>query len=201
MSQTVNVRSIQALDEWKIALKRYVGKVWEVLHVAEQEVLHTEEWLQERLIYWHHKVEECHENVQEAKRELRSCEESSDDDYYSDCSAEEEALIQAQHHLQEAQAELKNTRRWIHQVSEMVTAYRAQANRLAGTLTNDIPRADVFLERVITDLQAYLAVAPQVGRAGIASPMPSPPTVGTGTAEKATSWNIAGTMDTLNWLL
>jgi hypothetical protein len=152
MSTTANVKSIEALQEWKNCLKRFVGETLQLLQSAEQKIRRTEEWLQDRLNYWHHEVEQCWEEVRQAKRDLQECQADED----NDCSTEEEALAEAERSLREAEAELNNVRKWKAQVQETAVAYRVQAERLGRVLVIEMPRADAFLGRAVNDLHRYI---------------------------------------------
>jgi hypothetical protein len=154
MSTTARVNSIDAIQEWKSSLKRFVDETWQLLRSAEQKIRRTEEWLQERSNYWHHRSEQCQEEVYQARRDLQECRNDED----NDCSAEEEALTEARCNLRNTEMEVENVRRWKAQVAEMAAAYRVQAERLSQLLTAEMPRADAFLGRIIDDLYAYVAV-------------------------------------------
>jgi DNA-binding transcriptional regulator GbsR (MarR family) len=152
MSTTAHVKSIEALQEWKTSIKRFVDETQQLLQSAEQKIQRTEEWLQGRSNHWHHEVEQCREGVRQAKRDLQECR----DDENNDCSTEEEALIEAGHKLSQSETELENIRRWKAQVTEMAAAYRVQAKRLRRLLDIEMPRADAFLGKAINDLHMYI---------------------------------------------
>lgn len=190
MSLSVHVRSIQALEDLKGALGRFGGEAQMALQAAEQEIRRTLDWLQERLNYWRSEVQRRQEEVRQARADLASCRASGyyeGDRYHApDCSAEERALYEAQVRLREAEEELRNVQQWMKAVGEAVTTYRTQAQRLGRLIATDLPRANVFLERKIAELQAYLAVtAPTVGVGALSATAPS------GSAEEV-QWSIVG---------
>ena len=190
MSLSAHVRSIQALEDLKGALGRFDGEAQMALQAAEQEVRRTLDWLQERLNYWRSEVQRRREEVRQAQADLASCLASGyyeDGHYYEpDCSAEEQALYQAQVRLHEAEAELRNVQRWMKAVGDAVAAYRTQAQRLGRLIATDLPKANAFLEHKIAELQAYLAVAAPTGAVGVMpAAAPSRPAEGV-------AWNIVG---------
>jgi len=190
VSLSVHVRSIQALEDLKGALGRFGGEAQMALQAAEQEIRRTLDWLQERLNYWRSEVQRRQEEVRQARADLASCRASGyyeGDRYHApDCSAEERALYEAQVRLREAEEELRNVQQWMKAVGEAVTTYRTQAQRLGRLIATDLPRANVFLERKIAELQAYLAVtAPTVGVGALSATAPS------GSAEEV-QWSIVG---------
>lgn len=169
MSPTAKVKSIDAIQEWKSSLKRFVDETWQLLRSAEQKIRRTEEWLQERSNYWHHRSEQCQEEVRQARRDLQECRDDED----NDCSTEEEALTEARRNLRKAEMELENVRKWKAQVAEMATAYRVQAERLSQFLAVEMPRADAFLGRAIDDLYAYVAGISPSQQAALSEVSPS----------------------------
>lgn len=174
MSATARVKSIDAIQEWKSSLKRFVDETWQLLRSAERKIQRTEGWLQERSNHWHHEVERCQEEVRQARRDLQECR----DDENNACSAEAEALSEAKRHLRHSETELENVRRWKAQVAEMATAYRVQAERLSRLLDIEMPRADAFLGHTISDLHMYItgvSLAEQVGLAeSVSGPVTDP---------------------------
>ena len=152
MGTTAKVKSIAALHEWKTSLKLFRDETLQLLQVTEHKIRRTEAWLQDRLNYWHHAVEQYGNRVQQSRKELEECREDED----NDCSAEAEALSEAKHCLRHAEMELDNVSKFKAQVSRMVAAYRLQAERLNRELTIEMPRADAFLGRAINDLHRYI---------------------------------------------
>ncbi len=108
------------------------------------------------------------EEVRRAAAALARCQASGYTDregrYHTpDCTAYEHTLQQAQRRLQEAEIELADVRRWLAQVQHAAGDYELQAQRLATSLNNDLPKATALLGRKIADLQAYLAVTTPSG--------------------------------------
>ena len=67
MAQTANVRSIDAIKEFKIALITFAEEARVALSAAEMELNHTRNWLErDQLAYWKSQVKRCQEQV--AKR-------------------------------------------------------------------------------------------------------------------------------------
>lgn len=190
MSLTARVKSIEALGEWKSSLKRFVGEAWEVIHSVDKKIEHTEDWLQERVVYWRHEVERCQEEMWEAKRDLEHCEEDDD----NDCSTEEEALFEARRRLHSAEEELRNAGNWKRRVDEIAAAYRIQADRLSRLLATDLSRADAFLGNAISDLHAYVRVPPP--SEGVAVSISSSQFLENAVSDdKPTTWQVTGTSE------
>ncbi|MBS1252575.1 MAG: hypothetical protein MAG451_01616 [Anaerolineales bacterium] len=170
MSSSANVLAIHALDELKGALARFGGEAREALEAAGREIRRTLEWLEERHAHWQREVRRRQEDVRRARAALERCQASARYDpqtgrhHVPDCGRYEHALHEAQSHLREAEAELKNVRQWSRQVQQAASDYRRQAQRLTGMLNDDLPKAAALLDRKSTDLRLYtMATAPSGG--------------------------------------
>lgn len=175
MSQSANVRSVQALGELKGALSCFQGEAQDALQAAEQEIQRTLDWLQERLNHWRNEVSRRQEEVARAGTALTRCQASGytdrDGRYHApNCSAYEQALRRAQSRLREAEAELRNVQEWTRRVQQANGNYQRQAQRLATVLNGDLPRGTALLGRKIAILHSYTALqAPPV--AGVPAPV------------------------------
>ena len=65
-------------------------------------------------------------------------------------------------HHQDAERELHHVQRWKKAVELAALAYQRQAYKLATQLNYDVPKAGAFLERKITELNAYLSTINQL---------------------------------------
>jgi len=163
MSQSANVRSVQALGELKGALSCFQGEAQDALQAAEQEIRRTLDWLQERLNHWRNEVSRRQEEVARAGAALTRCQASGytdrDGRYHApNCSAYEQALRQAQARLREAEAELRNVQEWTRRVQQANGDYQRQAQRLTTMLNSDLPRGTALLGRKIAVLHSYAAL-------------------------------------------
>ena len=144
------------------------------MSAAKLEIRRTFDWLQERLNHWQNEVRRRQEQVRQTQAALARCQASGYYDpqtgrqYILDCSAYQNALLQAQVRLREAEAELRTAQEWGRLLQQATTDYQRQAQRLAASLSNDLPKATALLGRKIADLQAYLAVTTPSG-AGVAA--------------------------------
>jgi len=193
MSQSANVRSIQALEELKGALNRFGGEAQESLSAAEVEIRRTFDWLRERQNHWHNEVCHWREEVTRAEAALATCRTSGYTDrnghhHAPNCSAHEQALHQAQAHLREAQAELHNVQEWTQRVQQANADYQRQAQRLATMLGSDLPRGTALLGRKIATLRSYVTL-----QAPPAAGAPSPVT----TAQAAVATTLISTLTNL----
>lgn len=163
MSSSVNVHSVEAVDNLRSAYSRFQTEAQETLQAAEQEIHRTEGWLQERLTYWITEEQRRQEELRLATAALTRCEASGYRDpktgaYYKPaCTAEKQAVLRTKAQLQEAQQRLKDVQTGIRMVGQAVDTYHIQAQRTTRLLSSSFPNAISFLTSKIADLQAYLS--------------------------------------------
>ncbi len=198
MSLSANVLAIHALEELRGGLARFASEAQAALRTAEQEARRTLEWLQERQAHWQREVRRRQEEVRQARAALERCRASARRDpetghtYVPDCSAYENALLQAQVRLREAEAELRNVREWSRLVQQAATDYQRQAQRLTAMLSNDVPKTTALLRQKITTLQSYVAMTAPAGQAGVIASAPSSQSAGGMARPQGAQWHIAG---------
>ncbi len=172
MSPSANVQSVQALNDLKVALGRFAGDTRDALQTSEQEIRRTLDWLQERLNHWQGEVRRTQEEARRVQTVLARCQASGYTDkngnYHApDCRIYEQELRESQRRLRETEAELRNAQQWARQVQQAVTEYQVQARRLQELATSQTPKAQAYLERAISDLQHYQAVASGMAAMGL----------------------------------
>ncbi len=170
-----NVKSFQALVEFKTGLAQYRVESLQVLDIIARNIRQIQEWLAERQQYWRREVELAQEAVLQARSDLERCMASAS--YNSetsercipDCSGYEEQLAQAQRSLRHAEEELQNVIHWRNMVEEAVGSYQRQAVRLHAQLTQDVPKAENFLGKKTAQLETYRVESPPAEGGGTVS--------------------------------
>lgn len=165
MSASANVRSIEALSEFRGALAHFTSEVQNSLNATQLEIRRTQQWLAERERYWQRQVSRCEEALQRAESALARCENSGYYDhqtgrsYVPDCRQYQQAVQQAQRYLRQAQSELRTVQQAIKAVERAAADYQRQAQRMATMLSGDLPKAAALLGRSIAILQSYLSMS------------------------------------------
>jgi hypothetical protein len=162
MSETVNVRSVQALIDLKSRLSHFTSDSLLSLQNAEQQIQHVEEWLQQRKAFWQFELNRRQEDLRAVKAALAQCEASGYRDqhgYYHapDCSFYTKTVLQAQLKCQEDQNELNNIEHWIYRVDQATSIYRSQVRGINRFITSNLPKANSCLGKKIVELQTYLS--------------------------------------------
>ncbi len=158
MSQA-NVRSVDALKDFKNALINYAEEARNALSGVDMDVRRTRDWLErDQLAFWQMQVKKRNEQVSQARADLfRRQISQSGSDSVSD-SDQKEALRLAIMRLRQAEEKLEKVRRWgpilQHAISEYNSASRPLGDRIAGDLVASL----ALLDRMVASLDAYMAI-------------------------------------------
>lgn len=179
IKQSANVRAIQTLGELNSALGRFANETNQAMTTIEREITRTLEWLQQRLYHWQREVERWQQEVQRARAELERCLRSGhydrDGHYHPpNCAAYEQALLQTQVGLREAQAEFQNVQQWTRLVQQVISDYQRQARRFSALIQSDLPKATALLGGSVAKLESYAKLT-----LSASSAPPAPTTTGT----------------------
>ena len=179
MRPPARVTSIDLLRDWLAALATFRADAQDALTTAALEVRRTFDWLEDRKKTWSKAVRERYDEVTQAKSALSRKQWVLPGDRQPDITEEIKALRLAQRRLAEAEDKVACTRRWAPALARAVEEFEGPIRKLADLLEGDLPKAGGLLERLIADLEAYVALnsaavkPPPVSRAS-AAPPPEP---------------------------
>lgn len=174
MSQRLDLRNLDSLNDLKAALRRFSSAAHEGLRAADVEINRTLEWLHDRVTHWQREVEQARREVARAEAILRRCEARGFRDergYYHqpDCSREARALQRAEEQLRECQDNLQSARAWRSDVEQAINEYRRQAQRLSDLANDHTEKAQAFLGRAEAKYREVQAAAGLVASVGVLS--------------------------------
>lgn len=181
MSQA-NVRSVDAIRDFKVALIAFAEEARIALDSMEMEIRQTRNWLErDQFAYWKSQVKRGHEIVSEARTELhRRRLSQSNSDAISD-SDQKEALRQANRRLHEAEDKVERVKKWAPVLEHATAEYHSQSQPLGDRLSGSLVASLGMLDRMIRAIDEYLAIeapeAPVLAPAGAADP-PAPVSTG-----------------------
>src|SRR5438270_8112 len=114
MSQSANVRSVDAIRDFRVALTNFAEEARTALSSAEMEVRRTQDWLtRDQLTHWQAQIKRRNELLSMARTELhrrRLSQQGSD--AISD-TEQKEAVRIAQRRLEEAEQRVALIKRWV----------------------------------------------------------------------------------------
>jgi len=168
MMTGVSVKSIQSLDQLRLALKRFKGEANERLLSLNQELIRKEQYLNDQINHWRHRMESYQDDVLEARKYLEDCRDDDD----NNCSREEEILGNAKRNLTKAEIELEEFKKLAKNLEDVASDYRKQIRRLKEFMNNDLESGCLYLDSKITLLNEFVNIpVPLQQTAGIDRPV------------------------------
>lgn len=161
MQPPVRVTSIDALRDFRAALATFRSEAIDALAANDLDIRRAFDWLTEQRQFWQRAVRELHDEVTHCKAELFRRQTVLPGERVPDCTQQIKALRLAQHKLEHAEERVKACRRWEPALQRAVDEYQGPARQLGGMLDGELPKSAALLERMITSLDAYVAVAPK----------------------------------------
>lgn len=152
---TVNVRSIDALEELQTALIRYADQAQATLDAVQREVQRTLDWLDERVRHWQNEVQRGQEETRRARAAYERCMSSGDRDHPPSCGYEEQAIYDARRRLAQAEAEARMAVEARKAVLAEAENCQREASRLHALMQSNTPQAVATLRQKVTVLRSY----------------------------------------------
>jgi hypothetical protein len=161
MSNQADVRSIEALKEFRVALALFAEDALAALGGVDMEVRRTVQWVQhDRRAYWQEQIKRRREQVASAQAEVFRRKLAKTDDYTPAMSEQKELLRKAEASLRDAEYRAGLVKKWEPALQQAALEYHASSQRISGLAGGDVPRAIALLRRMIDALEAYLREAP-----------------------------------------
>jgi DNA repair exonuclease SbcCD ATPase subunit len=160
MTRTARVTSIETVSDFRAHLVEFGTKARDTLSAIEMQIRRTIDWLGERQKYWHHEIKVRQEELTRAKIELEQRKNMGKDGRGPGTADHEKNLRKAQARLKEAEDKVQSCKRWLPLLEHAVREYHGPARGLSGALDADLVQALALLERKLTALESYLALAP-----------------------------------------
>ena len=161
MSGYARIDNVDALKEFRTRLIKFAETAQVALADAEGEVQRVLVWLEtEANTYWSGQIRKRHEAVEKAKDAVRQKKLFKSPTGSTQSAVEEEkALRMAQKRLEEAEEKLKNVKRYTPRLQKEISIFKGGVQRLATTVSSDIPMAVGRLDRMVAAVEAYAALS------------------------------------------
>ncbi len=161
MASGANLKSIDAIRDFRAALIEFMEEGKMALMEAHSDVLKTTMWIQhDRIGHWQHAVRKRHEKVQQCKSELYRAQMQSRDERPS-CVVERKALAKAQQEADEAQRKIDACKKSMALLDREGLLFKAALAGFSTSLELDMPNVVAHLERLMDTISKYVAmVAP-----------------------------------------
>jgi hypothetical protein len=166
LSSQADVRSIEAIKEFRACLTLYAEEAQGALGAVKMEARRTVQWLQhDRKTYWSEQVKRRREQVASARAEVARRRLAKTPEHTPAFSEQKEILRQAEAGLREAEMKMVLIKKWEPALQLAVLELHASTRRISDLSGTDVPRASLLLGRLIDALEAYLREAPPSGLA------------------------------------
>ena len=161
MPQGIHIKSLEALRDFQTSLMLYRHETEDALDKAEMEAEQALADVGDALSTALQQIEDSRDELAQARDDLNTCQGGygDEEDDEPDCSAEEQAVVDAEEALRKAEERADALQHARRRLDEAVEAYRSQARYLKEFLELDLLCADGTLAAKIEAIEAYLGVA------------------------------------------
>lgn len=166
MSESAQVRSIDAIDSFQAALVRFEQRAKDALETLTSEVRRADDWLRsDRPPYWKEQVRLASEDVHQAKVDLNRCLMYPVAEERTSCREERDRLKQAQARLDYCGEKTELVRQWRRELSHELYEFEGRLSVLREMLEGEMPQARGRLKQIVRQLDNYkIEKPPEVGR-------------------------------------
>ncbi|MDP7009628.1 MAG: hypothetical protein QGI78_08670 [Phycisphaerales bacterium] len=157
MPNSANVKSLDALQEFRSALIDFIDKAKRATTTAESEISHMQGWLSNtQLMHWKYAIRKREEKLAQAKSELFRATISQPDNPRG--PTDQVRLVRRRkEEVEHAKKKLHNTQRWGRILEHENHEYRAAMTPLTASLEGELQKAVAKIDNAIVALELYLA--------------------------------------------
>jgi hypothetical protein len=161
VSQSAQVRSVEAIARFRAALKVFQDEALGAIGQLEQQTGRALMWFdQEAPAAWKRHVRHGHDALGEARARLETCRNRTVAGHRPYCYEERLAVEAAQRRLREAQEKVEVVHHWAVRMHRDTDEFRSRVGRLKRYLQGDLERTNALLERTLSALEQYLSRSP-----------------------------------------
>ncbi|MCH8828762.1 MAG: hypothetical protein IID45_04215 [Planctomycetes bacterium] len=160
MTGSANVRSLQAIRDFRSALVTFGEDARSAVESLRAELHRTLQWIDvERPAYWRGESRQGFEAVASARSELAKKKVIAAGSHRPFCYEEKLALDRAKQRLQTAMDKRKAVEQWAVKVHRAADRYSTRIARFDRLLNHELPKVAGRLDRMIRALEAYTTTA------------------------------------------
>ena len=141
MAKAANVRSLEALREFRIALIKFIDKAKRAISTSDSEVMRTQIWLQsDQPQHWVREIRRGEERLNQAKSELFRATLSQPDNPRG--PTDQVRLVRKRkEEIEYAKQQLEKTKRWSRAFERSTNDYRGSMSPLSSALDGTAHKA------------------------------------------------------------
>jgi len=157
MAGNADVRSVEAIKEFRAQLVTYIAKAGAVLEEVHEEVVRMRLWLEnEQRTHWQSEIRRRTRQLEESERALFRAKLSN----LRDSTRGEQIMVnRAKAALGHAEEKLARVKRWALGYDDQVQPLEKGLQKLRMYLDADMPRALASLAQTVDHLEAYRSMA------------------------------------------
>jgi len=176
MSQAANVRSLEALREFRSALIKFIDHAKRAISTSDSEVSRVSQWLDStQPMYWVQEIRKGEERLAQAKSELFRATISQPDNPRG--PTDQVRLVKKrQAEIKHATAKYEKTKQWSRRFERLQHEYRSGLTPLSSALDGELQKVVVQLDNSIRSLEAYLSTTLKTDE-GLAETQSSPESI------------------------
>jgi hypothetical protein len=164
LSSHADVRSIDALKDFRAVLALYAEEAQGALGAVKMEARRSLNWLHhDRKTYWSNQIKRSREEVASARAEVARRRLAKTPEHTPAMSEQKELLRRAEARLREAEMKVALIKKWEPALQLAVLELYASIRRIGDLSGTDIARASMLLGRLVDALEAYVREAPPTG--------------------------------------
>jgi hypothetical protein len=157
MPEAANIKSLDGLRDFRVALIDFIDKAKRATSSAESEINHMHSWLNNtQLMHWKHSIRRAEEKLSQAKSELFRATISQPDNPRGPTD-QIKLVRKRKEEIATAQRKLQNTQRWVRIVEHEIHEYRSAMAPLTASLDGELQKAVVKIDNAINSIELYLA--------------------------------------------
>jgi len=156
MTGSAQVRSVDAIESFRIALARFEERTQDALETLTAELRRAVEWLDhDRPAYWKEQSRLASNAIQQAKLDLQRCLMFSVADQRPACREERANLKKAQARLEYCREKTERVKHWNRHLQHELFEYEGRVGQLRRMLETELPLARAKLQLIRHRLDTY----------------------------------------------
>ena len=163
MADKAQIRSVDALETFRLRLIQYVEKATHVIDEIGSDMKRTRAWLEDhQKPYWEHQVRFRHRALEEAQHASFSAKLSQ---FRGSSDIQQVAVQRARKAFREAEEKLRCVKAWCRRYQSEVEPHGRDVEKLRVVLEQDLQKGAAHLDRLVRVLDDY--VSPRQTRSSV----------------------------------
>jgi hypothetical protein len=156
MDGAANVRSIEALRDFRVALVQFNADAKDSIVMLMLESRKAIQWLvHDRARYWPDQLRKAQEKVVHARNDLERCQLRFGSEQAPSCFDQKKALDKAKRRLKVCEEKVKLVKKWTNVIRHELEEFDGEMSKMTTWLEADLPRGIALLERMVRALDKY----------------------------------------------